>query len=90
MSFHVVEHLIDPKGLFNSLVKMLNPGGYILLHVPVNDSEYDNMDHFHFFSDESCRRLMETVTKDVRSDFVQYSVSATVQASAGTYVGEKR
>ena len=90
MSFHVVEHLIDPKSLFKSLANMLNPHGYILLHVPVNDAEYDNMDHFHFFSDESCRRLMETVTKDVRSDFVQYNISSAVQASAGTYVGEKK
>lgn len=36
------------------------------LHVPVDDQEITNVDHFHFFINESCIRLMKSFTEDIR------------------------
>lgn len=90
MSWHVVEHLRDPRYVMHGLVNMLLPDGKILLHVPVDDVELDNGDHFHFFSDDSCRTLMEQVSKNVTSDFSHYSKTAMKSAVAATYVGTKK
>ena len=90
MSWHVVEHLRDPLSVMRGLADMLLPNGKILLHVPVDDAELDNGDHFHFFTDKSCRVLMEQVSKDVTSDFSRYSKSSTKRATAATYVGTKQ
>ncbi len=90
MSWHVVEHLRDPLAVMRGLADMLLPEGKLLLHVPVDDFELDNGDHFHFFTDESCRVLMEQVSRDVKSDFMLYPRTSTQRAVAATYVGTKK
>lgn len=62
----------------------------MLLHVPVDDQELGNTDHFHFFTNKSCLRLMEQYTKDIRSDFVYYPITKGGAALAATYVGIKK
>ena len=90
MSFHVVEHLRDPLEVMGHLSSMLNVGGSMLLHVPVDDQELGNTDHFHFFTNKSCLRLMEQYTKDIRSDFVYYPITKGGAELAATYVGIKK
>jgi SAM-dependent methyltransferase len=94
MSFHVVEHLHDPRAVMEKLVSLLKPNGQMLLHVPMDDMELSNMDHFHFFSHESCMRLMGLFTKDIHYDFSRYAIhpeeSMDVTAVAATYVGRKK
>jgi len=89
MSFHVLEHLRDPREVMKNLSEMLSPGGFLLMHVPVNDAEYDNTDHYHFFSHESCMKLMEMYTTDIRSDVSSYEISSGNVAASATYVGRK-
>ena len=67
MSFHVIEHLRDPLMVTRNLTHMLSPGGVLLMHVPVDDVELDNVEHYHFFSDDSCRKLMSFFTTDIKS-----------------------
>lgn len=90
MSFHVVEHLRDPFTVMKNLSSMLNEGGVLLLHVPVDDLELGNMDHFHFFTNESCRTLMGYFTDQIKSDFVYYPITKGGAAMAATYVGIKK
>ncbi len=90
MSFHVVEHLRDPYEVMKNLSGMLKDGGRLLLHVPVDDQEITNVDHFHFFTNESCIRLMESFTENIKSDFVYYPITKGGAAMAATYVGKKK
>jgi 2-polyprenyl-3-methyl-5-hydroxy-6-metoxy-1,4-benzoquinol methylase len=87
MSFHVVEHLRFPLEVMESLATMLAPDGQLLLHVPIDDQELGNTDHYHFFTNDSCLKLMEQITTDIRSDFVYYPIRAGASAIAATYVG---
>jgi 2-polyprenyl-3-methyl-5-hydroxy-6-metoxy-1,4-benzoquinol methylase len=89
MSFHVVEHLRDPLDVMKNLSTLLSPGGVMLLHVPIDDQELGNMDHYHFFTNDSCLRLMEQITTDIRSDFVYYPIRKGESAIAVTYTGRK-
>ena len=57
MSFHVVEHLRNPKSVMDSLTQMLAPKGILLMHVPIDDAELSNSDHFQFFTDQSCKTI---------------------------------
>ncbi len=91
MSFHVVEHLRNPLEVMQSLSTMLSPDGIMLLHVPTDDQELTNPDHYHFFTNDSCLKLMEQITTDIRSDFVYYQIRSTGSAAtAATYVGRKK
>ena len=90
MSFHVMEHLHDPLTVAAHLSSMLSPNGVFLLHVPVDDQELSNKDHFHFFSNDSCLHLMRQFTKNIRSDFVYYPIRPGSAATAATYVGENK
>lgn len=90
MSFHVIEHIRDPFSVMKNLSNMLKPGGVLLMHVPVDDQELSNMDHFHFFTNESCMCLMKQFTEDIRSDFVYYPITKGGAAMAATYVGVKK
>ncbi|MBR4694702.1 MAG: methyltransferase domain-containing protein [Selenomonadaceae bacterium] len=89
MSFHVMEHLHDPLSVMENLSHMLMPNGIMLLHVPIDDQEFDNKDHFHFFTDKSCRVLMEKFTKNIQSDCSAYPIGKGINALAATYVGEQ-
>ena len=85
MSFHVVEHLRNPVEVFKNLRKMLKTGGKLLMQVPINEKEYLNADHFHFFSEESGERLMKVATDRVDVKYSNYNRDW----KQGTYVGQK-
>jgi SAM-dependent methyltransferase len=57
-SFHTLEHLRDPHKIIGKISGMLQPDGTLLVEVPCNDLEYDNLDHLHFFTEVSLERLL--------------------------------
>jgi SAM-dependent methyltransferase len=54
-----MEHLINPDIVVEKCRRILKPGGIFLAHVPVDDKEIDNVDHYHFFSIESISYLFK-------------------------------
>ena len=61
ISFHTFEHLRDPVAALQKVHKSLKVGGICLLEVPIDDEEFSNPDHLHFFSIESAERMMKEV-----------------------------
>jgi predicted TPR repeat methyltransferase len=52
----VLEHVSDPEGLFDRLIAMVRPGGYLALTVP--DGRLNSyMGHINFWSPESFKRF---------------------------------
>lgn len=90
MSFHCVEHLRNPLEIMKDLVKMLNDDGIMLMHVPIDDQEFDNADHYHFFTKESGIKLLENIVKNVKCDVSYYNINESTQAAAGTFIGVKK
>lgn len=88
MSYHCVEHLRNPLEVTKNLGECLKKGGVLLMHVPVDDAEFGNMDHYHFFTKESGIKLLETVAQDVRTYITTYGDNVTTYY-AGTFVGIK-
>lgn len=56
---HVLEHQKDPRGLFDTAVKYLKPGGTLLVEVPNGDAGLDQggFAHLSVFSKDSLRTL---------------------------------
>lgn len=95
MSWHVVEHLRDPRNVMEKLGGMLKDTGIMLMHVPVDDREFGNPDHFHFFTEKSCTTLMELITRNIRSDVLFYNNNKEncnngIKMVAATFVGIKK
>jgi cyclopropane fatty-acyl-phospholipid synthase-like methyltransferase len=61
VSFHTFEHLIDPVAILRKVHSALKPGGQCLIEIPCDDSEFDNPDHLHFFSEASAHWFMKEV-----------------------------
>jgi SAM-dependent methyltransferase len=57
-SFHTLEHLRDPHRIVSKIAGILRPEGTLLLEVPCNEQEYDNLDHLQFFTEESLAYLL--------------------------------
>ncbi|MCQ2498090.1 MAG: class I SAM-dependent methyltransferase [Lachnospiraceae bacterium] len=83
MSFHVIEHLHYPLEVLKNLEKMLNVGGKMLMHIPIDDIELSNTDHFHFFTKQSAIKLMEEVVKEVEVNTSYYNISETESVIVG-------
>lgn len=60
-SFHTFEHLADPLSVLKLCSRLLKQSGRILIEVPIGDSELENEDHLHFFSQRSCLLMFEKV-----------------------------
>lgn len=60
-SFHVLEHLIDPKTSLVSCRKMLKNGGTIIMNLPMDEDDYENVEHLHFFNKKSAIFLLDSV-----------------------------
>lgn len=58
-SFHTFEHLVDPALVAERAWRALKPGGRMMLEVPCDDDELDNLDHFHFFTESSGARFLD-------------------------------
>jgi hypothetical protein len=58
---HILEHVIDPKGLMLQVMSKLEPGGIVFIDVPNQDHlfKYDVFPHFLFFNANSLKLLLE-------------------------------
>lgn len=63
-SFHTLEHLRDPVRNLAATKALLRPGGMVFFEVPLNETDYENRDHLHFFSEASIARVMKAVFRD--------------------------
>ena len=57
VSLETIEHVEDPRALFEHLVALLAPGGRLIASVPVTPSVDGNPHHKSNFSDKSFRHL---------------------------------
>jgi len=88
-SFHVFEHLLDPRGAFEICSKLLKPGGKMLLELPTGPEEYGNVDHFQFFAPSSAAWMMSHTLIDVGYIRNHYRISPTIEASSVLGYGTK-
>ena len=58
LSFHTIEHLVDPKLVLAKIARILKRSGVVLVEVPCGPEEYDNTDHLQFFCKESLLGLL--------------------------------
>jgi hypothetical protein len=84
MSFHTFEHLPDVVAAMRRASSLLEPGGALLLELPFGPEEYDNVDHLHFFSLDSCRLLYGSGFSNVAIRQNDYRRADGVEA--GSYV----
>jgi SAM-dependent methyltransferase len=59
VSIETIEHLPDPTGFVDRMVRLLRPGGAFVSSVPTTPSVDANPHHLHDFTDRSFRRLFE-------------------------------
>lgn len=63
-SFHTLEHLRDPVRNLAATKALLKHGGMIFFEIPINETDYENRDHLHFFSFDSVSRVMKSLFKN--------------------------
>ena len=61
VSFHSFEHMLEPLVCLEKVETLLRPGGHVLLELPANDSEYENLQHLHFFTASSVNTMFDRV-----------------------------
>lgn len=79
LSFHTLEHLINPHTVMHKIGLILRHAGAVLVEVPGGEEEYRNLDHLHFFSPESLRRLLARTFSEVEIVENAYVNSAGVR-----------
>jgi SAM-dependent methyltransferase len=55
---HVLEHIEKPKPVLDELITLLQSGGYACIAVPINEKPGDDINHFHWFTEDSFRSLL--------------------------------
>lgn len=88
-SFHTFEHLVDPAIAGERAWRALKPGGVILLEVPCDDDELDNLDHFHFFTETSGARFLERWFDEVRVEPNAYMRGGVKKLGSLYLIGRK-
>lgn len=56
---HVLEHIENPKPVLGELIALLKLGGYACIVVPINEKPGDDLNHFHQFTEDSFRHMLE-------------------------------
>jgi SAM-dependent methyltransferase len=79
-SFHTLEHLRDPVRNLAATKALLRPGGMVFFEIPLNETDYENRDHMHFFSCESVGCVMRALFRD----FSQHQHSFTTEGGVAT------
>jgi SAM-dependent methyltransferase len=59
MSFHTLEHMCDPRAVFERIRRIVKPDGGVVIEVPTGPEEYANTDHLQFFERNSLRDLID-------------------------------
>jgi 2-polyprenyl-3-methyl-5-hydroxy-6-metoxy-1,4-benzoquinol methylase len=77
-SFHTLEHLRDPvRNLATSKV-LLKPGGMLFFEIPLNETDYNNRDHLHFFSTQSVEKVMRALYKEFNYEVASFTTGAGI------------
>jgi len=89
MSFHVLEHLVDPDFVLEKICKFAKPNGKIFLHIPIEDKLIDHIghDHYHFFTPESLRYLMGKYTNVIKDHISTFTSSNGAVNAVMTILG---
>lgn len=87
-SFHTFEHMVDPCAATEKCFGLLQPGGIFFIEVPHGPKEYLNIDHLHFFSLESVRRLVKKRFVEIQIHDNEYVMRGVM--NAGTYLVRAR
>jgi SAM-dependent methyltransferase len=88
-SYHTFEHLVNPVAVLAKCHHLLRVGGKILLELPCDDGELDNMHHLHFFSPKSASVMFDRVFHNAHVEDNSY-VTSTKQRMGSLYIsGEK-
>ncbi|WP_343847971.1 class I SAM-dependent methyltransferase [Algoriphagus jejuensis] len=66
MFHHSLEHLADPAAVFGMLEKILNPGGRVLIRVPVTDGQVWKEEREYWFQLDAPRHLFIPSTKSIQ------------------------
>ncbi len=90
ISFHTFEHLRDPVAALRKVHKSLKVGGICLLEVPIDDEEFSNPDHLHFFSIESAEQMMTSVFSNCEIRANNYHNGADVKMGSLYITGIKK
>lgn len=59
-AYHFLEHVKDPGIVLRDIQRVLVPGGHVNIVVPhyKSDLAFEDLDHKHFFTEQSWRKLM--------------------------------
>jgi SAM-dependent methyltransferase len=67
ISSHVLEHIQDPVPALHSLLELLRPKGIACIVVPINEEPGDDLNHFHYFTENSFRLMLENEKLEILS-----------------------
>jgi SAM-dependent methyltransferase len=59
ISSHVLEHIQEPTPVLRELITLLKPSGIACIIVPINERVGEDENHFHWFTEESFRTMLE-------------------------------
>ncbi len=59
ISYHTLEHMASPCSVLDKICFALKATGTVVINVPCDEGEFDNLDHLHTFSSKSLRFLLE-------------------------------
>ena len=59
ISSHVLEHIQEPMPVLRELTGLLKPGGVACIIVPINEKVGEDANHFHWFTEQSFRGMLE-------------------------------
>lgn len=85
LSFHTLEHVRDPAAVLRKISWILQPNGTVLIEVPFGPEEYSNLDHLHFFSLRSFKKLLDAYFLD--STIIENSYENSQGVAVGSYYG---
>ena len=88
-SYHTFEHLVNPVAVLAKCHHLLRVGGKILLELPCDDGELDNMHHLHFFSLKSASVMFDRVFHNANIEDNSYLTSTKERMGSLFISGEK-